>query len=406
MSVNTKVNGELVRSAGLYKVNTPMSVAEYYSTEEHKIGVWTNGKPIYQISITGLSLALTANAWTTLTGVTIPNGEDLVGVECYGEYTEQYVINCTKVHLNKADGNIEVRCTESSTTLTGITLQYTKTTDSEKGGVYAPIIPMQIASKYSIDEKVVGEWIDHKPLYQKSIHLTDVLFPNNSRTIVPWTGYISDIDVIAYAEAVTVDELNRNLNAYQISSFSSYGLAFYADKTDGMIFSRGNGGNYTTDVVVTVRYTKTTDTAGTGLYSDDEATLGMLGDVDLENLADGDIIRYNGTSKKFENVPKEEYSTDEQVIGKWIDGSTIYRKVLNLSPALACNSSVWTYIENSSFGTGILPHYTNAIAIDPNGTVFSCIGVNYNDSRVGVLNTRNASINVKTLIIEYTKASS
>lgn len=58
-------------------------------------------------------------------------------------------------------------------------------------------------------------------------------------------------------------------------------------------------------------------------------SLAELSDIDLENLADGDIIRYNGTSGKFENVAKEVYSTDEQVIGKWIDGSTLYRKVID-----------------------------------------------------------------------------
>lgn len=46
-----------------------------------------------------------------------------------------------------------------------------------------------------------------------------------------------------------------------------------------------------------------------------------LSDVDLENLADGDIIRYNGTSGKFENVPHwgtptwETESADMKTVG-------------------------------------------------------------------------------------------
>ena len=112
---------------------------------------------------------------------------------------------------------------------------------------------------YSTVEKVIGRWINNKPLYQLSIHINDVLFPANSRTQIALTGYVTNLDTLVYAEAVMIDELNRTLSCFQISTFSSYAMSFYADKNDGLVFSRGSGGNFTSDVVVTIRYTKTTD---------------------------------------------------------------------------------------------------------------------------------------------------
>ena len=137
---------------------------EYYSTDERCVGTWTNGKPLYQKTYTGLSISLGTNSWTTLTGVTITNGEDLVKAECYGEYTEQYLLNCTKVHLDSGTGTVEVRNTEASTTLTAITLTYTKSTDSA--------IPLAVKTTpsyevYSTDEQIIGQWIDGSPIYRK-----------------------------------------------------------------------------------------------------------------------------------------------------------------------------------------------------------------------------------------------
>lgn len=100
--------------------------AHHYSESEQIIGTWIDGSTIYRKIITGLSITLSQNAWTTLPNIIIENGKDLIDAKCYGTYTEQYLINCSKVHLNKADGTIEIRCVDSDTTLTAICLEYTK----------------------------------------------------------------------------------------------------------------------------------------------------------------------------------------------------------------------------------------------------------------------------------------
>lgn len=104
---------------------THVQAYDVYSTTEQVIGTFL-GETLYRKVITGLNISLGQNVWTTLTGVTITNGKDLIDAKCYGEYSEQYVLNCTKVHLNSVDGSVEVRNIESDTTLTALMLEYTK----------------------------------------------------------------------------------------------------------------------------------------------------------------------------------------------------------------------------------------------------------------------------------------
>ena len=116
-------------------------------------------------------------------------------------------------------------------------------------------------------------------------------------------------------------------------------------------------------------------------------TLAGLSDVDLNDLQDGQLLRYNSENKKFENftldfpdvpvqdvevdgtsvvneqgvaeitlpdvpvqdvevngvsvvnaqgiaeIPLHRYSTTEHVVGSWIDGKPLYEKTLKVSPA-------------------------------------------------------------------------
>ena len=56
-----------------------------------------------------------------------------------------------------------------------------------------------------------------------------------------------------------------------------------------------------------------------------------LEDVNVSSPSDGQMLKYNGTSSKWENVSASSghtYSTTEQVVGTWIDGKPLYEKVL------------------------------------------------------------------------------
>lgn len=126
VDITSPLNGQILSYDNGSWININSSGAsDDYTTTETQIGTYL-GAPLYRKVITGLNISLNQNAWTTLTGVTIANGKDLVNAVCYGTYTEQYIINCTKVHLDSTTGNVEVRNIESSTTLTAIMFEYTK----------------------------------------------------------------------------------------------------------------------------------------------------------------------------------------------------------------------------------------------------------------------------------------
>ena len=62
------------------------------------------------------------------------------------------------------------------------------------------------------------------------------------------------------------------------------------------------------------------------------STIAALNDVSLSNLQNGQILKWNSTSEKWENSNESggsgsvEYSTTEKVVGTWIDGSTLYQR--------------------------------------------------------------------------------
>lgn len=58
------------------------------------------------------------------------------------------------------------------------------------------------------------------------------------------------------------------------------------------------------------------------------STLSELTDVTLSNLQANDVLKYNG-SVWVNDDNLHEYSTEEKVVGKWIDGKPIYEKVIN-----------------------------------------------------------------------------
>jgi hypothetical protein len=67
-------------------------------------------------------------------------------------------------------------------------------------------------------------------------------------------------------------------------------------------------------------------------------------DVDTTTLATGQMLVYNGTSGKFENASVSgnghTYSTTEQVVGTWIDGSTLYERTFVSNALVSGNNEV------------------------------------------------------------------
>lgn len=167
--------------------------------------------------------------------------------------------------------------------------------DGQNDGGDAYFYPML----YSEEEREVGTWIDGKPLYQKTY---------NYKTVGTTNPSIIDSDVKSNSGIIEVKKIVGLWSVggfgYQdatIQHIGNSGTFTAGDQSvnvrttpNGLAIYRSNT-NLGVEVYLTIRYTKTTDAAGSGKYN----TLG---------------------------VPNHHYSTDEKIVGTWIDGSTVYEK--------------------------------------------------------------------------------
>lgn len=150
-------------------------------------------------------------------------------------------------------------------------------------GVFSPVI-------YSDNERLIGIWRDNKPLYQRS-----------------WTGTKStSSDEIIINDPPSIDTIANSFVTIKGSTGSQI-AQYYRDSNDrARIWLEGgkihmdSGGSYPImpyTYTVTLQYTKTTDSPGSGNWNTD-------------------------------GIPTVHYSTAEQVIGTWIDGKPIYQRVI------------------------------------------------------------------------------
>lgn len=163
------------------------SRADLYSTDEKMIGRWIDGKPLYQKVYTLSSVVTVSNSsFTTISEIdasTMDRTFNVFGVSESADYSCPMMLTTEegyfKVMTLRNDNSIRVKY---------VTLQYTKTTDSP--------VEIGLDTDYSTTEKIVGTWVDGKPLYQKTYTLTSeiALTPNTWVTLVTEAS-LSNIDV-------------------------------------------------------------------------------------------------------------------------------------------------------------------------------------------------------------------
>lgn len=107
--------------------------------------------------------------------------------------------------------------------------------------------------EYSTSEKVVGKWIDGKPLYEKTLHVTSIVANDDWQNIENLSvKLLIDFECVAYTssgESGDPTSFRGDKNAPQIQAVSSTGYIRYA-----LISGTPISGLY-----ITARYTKTTD---------------------------------------------------------------------------------------------------------------------------------------------------
>jgi len=281
--------------------------AEIYSLDEKQVGVWTDGKPLYQKTFDCGALL---NAQTKEISFT-EDMETATIIDAFAMSTNEgyiisipdvvpnYVADSVRIYISKTNKKIYIYSQADMRTYdkSYVTIQYTKTTDAAGSGGFqaygfTPII-------YSTEEREVGVWTDNKPLYAKTF-------------IQQLSGNAGQIDISAcgaemmfaysgyYDIGVTMLGLNERLNnQYLTYTHVNVDTMQYIDCTNTIASN--------STIVVCCLYTKTTDTAGSASYT----TLG---------------------------IPARHYDGNEKIVGTWF-GATLYEKTINttVSPP---NSSI------------------------------------------------------------------
>ena len=182
--------------------------------------------------------------------------------------------------------------------------------------IYLPTI-------YSEEERQVGVWTDGKPLWQKTFITTpssasydiDVSSLNIERMISRFG---------ALTKTISVDNVQQKDVEYrtETSTYNTYGVIVELRNSNLYIDISGYSYNEISEVRITLQYTKTTDTPGSGTWT-----------------PDGNLSHH--------------YSTTEHIIGTWIDGSTIYERTIQLTADLVTSDSSWTPVQYNNQLTNI-----------------------------------------------------
>lgn len=345
-------------------------MSDYYSEDEQVVGRWTDGKPIYQKTIIyNTPFNISNGSWYTSTetysNINLINA--IIVNSSFAVYTGSIVV-IENNHLvignqthNQPMSNIKY-----------IILQYTKTTDAPGTGptkgnlIYLPAL-------YSEEEREVGVWTDGKPLYQKTIKI------NINSTSNAYAHNINNVNNIFINHSATFFiSSNGSVENYYSGGYSDSGE--YVNGYNKIIQSVDNTAvrikaqsNIITNLiaVVTLQYTKTTDTAGSGTWT-----------------PEGQLAHH--------------YSTSEKIVGTWIDGSTVYERTWVFDSQITLQSNSWysTDINASGFGKII-----RTDGMDSNGTYFP-IGAANSDGIIKLISFRSSgTTGVKWLTLQYTKSS-
>lgn len=334
-------------------------LSDYYSTDERVVGRWTDGKPIYQKSIP-YDFTSSVNDWTLFDDsvsyenlvAAIPimkavnSSEDQITLYGDAETSPRWCIkNDHKLYYyldNARRRGI-------------VTFQYTKTTDAPGSGptkgnlIYLPAL-------YSEEEREVGVWTDGKPLYQKTF------VGNMNLETSTWTeiGSVSDVDELVFIKG-TVDYGSGITEEPYIRGRYYSGKVYYY--TNQLIPGTGYGN-------ITIQYTKTTDTPGSGRY-----------------LPDGQYAHH--------------YSTSEHIVGTWIDGSTIYERTWDLGSDITVSPNSWL---DTSIVRGNINRIISYDAMSSEGAN-RALDVACDSTYIQVLSMRSNNDVVRYLTLQYTKSS-
>ena len=237
-----------------------------YSEDEREIGVWTDGKPLYEKTWTATapSQANTSEMVIDLSGYNIDKviAQDafIVAVDDTNitEHGGGSFVIWNRTSLAPTTPNDCIMCNVSNVSyLSGIiyvTLQYTKTTDQAGSGQWTPQgVP---AVHYSTTEQLVGTY-HGEPLYQKDIEIP----LENVTTMQTFTPSDTGIGTGSRIQVV-IDAAFENSGGQRLRQSTWYGNNYWTYMTTSqgniLVKKETTDPNWVTGVklIMTVQYTK------------------------------------------------------------------------------------------------------------------------------------------------------
>ena len=278
-----------------------------YSEDEQVIGLWTDNKPLYQRTFIKDNINITGAEKVDIATLSDIEFLQVIDATCTEGDGNCYILPemSMRITYNHSTEKLQVQGATGSSwvnAIAKITVQYTKTTDEPIDAVVGKKT-MYIASSdcYSTEEKEIGCWLDGKPLYKRT-----VIFNNPASDRVDNLSHgITNIDTIARYEWAAYDSAGTVISGFEGTASNWWSSMFNISKSS--VSYRIGSSWRMTKLIVTLCYTKTTDIAGSGSYTP----------------ANGKAVHY---------------STDEQVIGTWINGKPLYRKTFYVGNSVTMNA--------------------------------------------------------------------
>ena len=209
--------------------------ANNFSTDEKVIGTWIDGKPLYQKTINGLSITTIWNgtmfAYANVSPLVndIDNVIDACGLGIEPTSNKKAYISSIDIQVKNDEWQLQI---VNNYVINTITLKYTKTTDTA------------VAS----GEKIVGQWIDGKPVFEKN--LTYTINSNTSQSI---QHNISNLDRAWISEGIIK---NSNSETYSLL-LDNHFIDFVFNSTT-LTFRKTSEYAYSDrEMILKIRYTKT-----------------------------------------------------------------------------------------------------------------------------------------------------
>lgn len=221
-----------------------------YSDEEREVGVWRDGKPLYQKTYNNISITNEVDFIVDLSFTNkslIKYEVDFRGIS--NQDAKFSVATSDTLYINSNNQLVYYLSRSGSwwnlLSSADITVWYTKTTDVAGSGKYTTY--GGIAHHYSTSEQVIGTWIDGKPLYERVLLNTQLI------ELVQDTWVKTEFDKGNIGKIIKCSLTNLSYLAFN----SELSAGFVDDK---LAINSARSMNYAIgDCAIALRYTKTTD---------------------------------------------------------------------------------------------------------------------------------------------------